>query len=130
VADLPWPHNLFRCGWAERFAAATDHLDARSELQAATADTARALSPDEVAACPVHQTDWKRAASIAVAVVEAGGDLDDLDRSVEGLEFDLVDAAASFFYHPIFLDGDGLGNGQHRVCAMKLGGAQRCPIED
>jgi hypothetical protein len=35
----------------------------------------------------------------------------------------------SFFREPIFVSGDRLGNGQHRVCALRLAGVERCPIE-
>jgi hypothetical protein len=42
---------------------------------------------------------------------------------------DSGEALWSFFREPIFVSGDVLGNGQHRICAMKLARVPRCLIE-
>jgi hypothetical protein len=54
----------------------------------------------------------------------------DLASKEAGLDKCTAWAALSFFVEPIFIDGHRLGTGQHRVCAMKMAGAARCPIED
>jgi hypothetical protein len=47
----------------------------------------------------------------------------------EGLEDEDLWAAVRFFREPIWVDGKRLGNGQHRVCAMKVSGVRRCLAE-
>ena len=44
-----------------------------------------------------------------------------------GLDQEECEMLWSFFAEPIFCSGNSLGNGQHRVCAMKLAKVPRCP---
>lgn len=122
VDDLPWAHNPFRCRWKKEFdATGTGDFGA----------FVRGLAPDELAECPYHDglTDWVEAARVAVELVEAGGpDPGDGYEPAETHTGCTPWAIVSFFAYPIHLDGDRLGNGQHRVCAMKVTGVERCPI--
>ena len=124
VSDLPWADNPFRCRWKTQFdAAGTSDFG----------EFVRGLTPEELAECPYHDgsTDWVEAARVAVELVEAGGP-DPVDGYVQADTHTVCTpwAIVSFFAEPIFIDGDQLGNGQHRVCAMKLAGVERCPIEE
>lgn len=132
VDSLPWPHHPFKCRWTERFERVLAAGAPESEHRAAVRDLALSLTPAELAACPYHDADWRAAAAAAVTLAKSG------DTSCEALaaviasqEMDdsTAEALCSFFKDPIFLSDDGLGNGQHRVCAMKLAQVPRCPIE-
>jgi len=132
VDSLPWAHHPFRCRWAARFERLTPDDAPEAERRAAVRDLALSLTPAELAACPYHDADWRMAAETAVALVESGDtSIEALERIVASLRLDgnTAEALCSFFSDPIFVAGDGLGNGQHRVCAMKLADVPRCPVE-
>ena len=88
----------------------------------------------KVKSCEYHRPDWTKAAEVACSLVERGltGDMHafDLASKEAGLDECTRWAALSFLVEPIFVDGPRLGNGQHRVCAMKMAGVERCPIEN
>ena len=84
--------------------------------------------------CYYHEPDWALATEVAIEAVKTRQDTD-VETAValaEAREADEATAWAVYwlFAHPIFIDGRSLGNGQHRVCAMKVAGISRCPIED
>jgi hypothetical protein len=95
---------------------------------------ARSFSKAQVGRCPYHRPDWNIAAEVAVTCwQEARGDyLSDVGEALS--QVDLTEetrwAAESFFIEPIWINGPSLGNGQHRVCAMKLAGVPRCLVEE
>jgi hypothetical protein len=106
------------------------HLD-DGEAQAVMRSMVLGLTPTEVAACAYHEPDWQRAADTAVALVERTGELtfQDLDEAGRSTDDKTRWAFYSLKFDPIIWHGgDGLVNGQHRVCAMKLAGVSRCPI--
>jgi hypothetical protein len=129
VAAMPWPFDLFNCDWRER-AGSVEGLDLGG-CQAAMRSMVESLSPDEVSACSYHRPDWPLAADTAVALVERTGDLadDDLATAARSMDSETAWALYSFVGQPIIWNGgQRLGNGQHRVCAMKLQGVERCPV--
>jgi hypothetical protein len=111
----------FKCRWKQEFNA--------SGIES-FGDFVRTLTPAQIAECRYHATDWMTAARVAVELVEAGATDDDIDAAAEAHDPCTGYAIASFWAEPIFVDGRRLGNGQHRVCAMKLAGVPQCPIED
>jgi hypothetical protein len=132
VDTLPWGEHPFRCRWASRFERVASRDASDAERRAVVRDVALSLTADELAACPYHDGNRHQAAEAAVALVETG------DTSIEaintviasrGLDDRTAEWFCSFFSEPIFVVGDTLGNGQHRVCAMKLAKVLRCPIE-
>jgi hypothetical protein len=131
VEALPWPSDLFRCPWRERIADVLDGSD-ESGRQAATRSLVLGLTPEEVAACPYHQPDWLLAARTAVALLESDRfSLEHLSSAaqVAGMDRDTEEAMYGFIWEPIIWNGGArVGNGQHRVCAMKLAGVPRCPV--
>lgn len=129
---LPWPDHLFRCHWARLFDEATRCASTGAERRHIVRTVATALSRDEVGACEYHSARWDVAADIAVQLARSG---DTSWSAIAAAEraYDLGGATAqalySFFADPIFVSGESLGNGQHRVCALKLARARHCPIE-
>jgi hypothetical protein len=123
VNDLPWAHLPFKCRWKRDVAAS--HCDSFG-------DFIRSLTPAQIAECEYHVgTDWVIAAHVACELVEAGTTTpDDFSSAAAGHDACTGWGIVSFRSHPIFLNGDELGNGQHRVCAMKLADVARCPIEN
>jgi hypothetical protein len=114
VGSLPWPHLLFKCRWRDRFVLASE-------------------APAALTECPYPAIDWHAAAAAAVALVEAGdASTAAIARAARErkLDPDTSEALFNFFADPIFCSGESLGNGQHRVCAMKLAKVPRCPIEE
>jgi len=133
VADLPWAHNPYKCAFADDFKATApadiDFDDSREYF----ASFAAALPPEQVQTCRYHAANWHVAAEAAIRVWHDNAP--DVDTEVErllaaGESEDTVEAMCSFYWEPIFVSGARLGNGQHRVCAMKLAGVPRCLIED
>ena len=129
---MPWPENPFKCRWVTRFTDAVPDDAPDSQRREIVRDIALRLTPVEVAACSYHGADWRTAAALAIAAVESGetswNALDDAVRA-SSLDDETTEALLSFFVEPIFVSGTSLGNGQHRVCAMKLAKVPRCPIE-
>jgi hypothetical protein len=136
LASLPWGHGLFNCKYSQLFESAVrDVPPDREELgQPLVEAVARSLSSDQLRRCPYHPPDWKLAAEVAIECWQNREPFDDFFAIEEALaRADLPGesrwAAESFFVQPIYLDGPFLGNGQHRICAMKLAGVDRCLVE-
>lgn len=133
VAALPWPHNPGRCAYLDRFL----ELELSYPSDAAAVAGAHwfvSLDPADTA-CPAHRADWSAAAGAAVAVLEAGT-ARERDALLNALTAtnpppETVRAAASFFTQPIaWVPGSStVINGQHRACALKLAGVQRCVVD-
>jgi hypothetical protein len=136
VASLPWPHHPFKCPHKHKFEAAvpTADKDRWENWQPHVEAAIRSLPEDQIRLCPYHRPDWKLAAEAAITGWQECGS-DDASVAAEFLsKIKLPDetglAAWSFFADPIWINGPLLGNGQHRVCAMKLAGVPRCLVEE
>lgn len=132
VKELPWPEDLFRCRWVKEFREASKAAPTTVEQRGAIACYAHQLTTAQLKECPYHRPDWSLAAGTAVELVGRGRvSSTTAAEAADQRGFDVCTASAlvAFFAEPIFVDADGLGNGQHRVCAMKLAKVQYCPIE-
>ena len=135
VSRLPWPHGLFRSSHKPRFdKAAREHPDDSPAAEQRTVEAvARSLSDDDLRRCDYHAPDWVLAAGVAIDCWRSSEDEDLIGIgdaiSHAGLLPPTQLAAESFFIEPIWINGASLGNGQHRVCAMKLAGVKRCLVE-
>lgn len=130
VAGLPHPH--LKCRWKEQHRAAvesaSDDVDGRRRaFERFVSD----LGPERIAQCRYHQTDWHRAASLACKLAAADvSDMGEAGDAAIGAGFDAraIEGAASFFAEPMFIDGDRLGSGQRRSCAMRLASVLHWPL--
>jgi hypothetical protein len=136
VSSLPWPHGLFRCPNVQAFESVTPEADrAHAEkCQSVVEATISSLSDGRLRNCPYHRPDWKLAARLAIDWWRGRrGDDQPTDFALvlaeANLSIETQWASESFFAEPIWIDGPLLGNGQHRVCAMKLAGVERCLVE-
>lgn len=136
VSELPFPFHLFRCPFVERHVDALHAVRTNPEEYSTPDQCARAFRlfvddvGTEIADCPYHLPDSHRAAQRALEAVRRDPDGFDVSADTNGLDDETEWAAWEFFAHPIFISGDRLGNGQHRVCAMKCAGVREIPIED
>jgi hypothetical protein len=134
VEDLPVPHHLFKCRYAYR---------SRELIERYQDDPGRAgkeflatLTDQEAARCPYHQTDWRNVAALSVAVLARVQEGQRQDKAIKAiaLRFNLKDRGEvelfSLFADPIHwgFGTDELGNGQHRVCALKKADAEFCIV--
>lgn len=133
VSTLPFPFHLFRCPFEQQHLRAlelvgVDPDDWETPEQCASAFElfVADLGP-HVAECPYHLPNWKLAAQRAVEAVRPDGSNAEID--LHGLDEQTEWAAYDLFVEPIFIDGDRLGNGQHRTCAMKCAGVAAVPIQ-
>jgi hypothetical protein len=136
VSSLPWPHGLFRCPNTQLLKASTPGADAgdSEKCQAFVEEGIRLLSEAQVRHCPYHRPDWTVAARLAIDWWRERGredQLGDFALAVADARLSAATrwAAESFFAEPIWINGPLLGNGQHRVCAMKLASVPRCLVE-
>lgn len=135
VADLPWPHGLFRCTHKHLFDASIpdEAKDREENSQEYVEAVARSFSKEQVRLCPYHRSDWIVAAEVAITCWKEAGRGDGSGAGEALSRVDMTEetrwAAESFFREPIWIDGPLLGNGQHRVCGMKLAGVRRCLVE-
>jgi hypothetical protein len=147
VADLPWAHHPFRCPYSREFNAAVprsrvphghgapewvpEFSEAARHIYIAA--FARSLTEEQVRGCAYHRPNWLWAAAAAVACFERGirPEPEEVVREARaaGETDETAEACCSFWVEPIFLNGPVLGNGQHRMCALKLAGVPRCLIE-
>ncbi len=103
--------------------------------QAFVEEGIRSLSEAQVRHCPYHRPDWTVAARLAIDWWRERGredQLNDFALAVADVTLSAATrwAAESFFAEPIWINGQTLlGNGQHRVCAMKLASVPRCLVE-
>jgi hypothetical protein len=128
VESLPWPRHLFRCELAKDVI--VEIVEDLELEQAATRDRVLGLSTAEVRACAFHAPDWVTAARIATDLAAAGRlDPRGVGAAMCDLDAETAWALLSFVAEPIIWNGGlALGNGQHRVCAMKIARVDRCPI--
>ncbi|HEX4304841.1 MAG TPA: hypothetical protein VHZ54_02285 [Solirubrobacterales bacterium] len=136
LANLPWPQAIFRCRYTALFDAAIREVpaDRPESAQPLVENVARSLTPEQLSQCDYHRPDWVLAAELAIDCWRERGSVRRSDIGVAlderlVLSDDTRWAAESFFIEPIWIDGPLLGNGQHRICAMKLAGVRRCLVE-
>lgn len=136
ATELPWPHSLFKCPYAERAKAlARTYPDTPGVAQVAHAELFLQLHPEEFAACPYHQADdWEAIAQAVLAHAEAeqAGEDDRAEElyAMEHLsERDRKWARQMVADHLWWDEGQTrITNGQHRVCAMRAAGVTSLPV--
>jgi hypothetical protein len=133
VESLPFPFHLFRCPFEGDHLRALAASGARSGERATPLQLARAFEVFrsdkgvELATCPYHTPNWSLAAERAASAVNPDGS--HREPATHGFDEDTAWAAWSMFFEPIYLDGERLGNGQHRTCALKCANAVAVPVE-
>jgi len=135
VPLLPFPHHPFRCPHAQRFADLAGTYD-EAPPTVVGAHWYLTLSAEDFEECPFHQADWLAVAEASVAILEA--------LPAEASNEEVIDSCAesalageemrwlrSLFSEPIvWIPGEQeLTNGQHRTCALRAAGAERCVVE-
>lgn len=136
VVDLPWPYRPFRCAYYPRVKWLLD-AEEPGDAQAASycGEMLTRLTPEEVAGCPFHTVDWRRAADLAVSLhragVKPGTEGFDASALTGGAGEGELSAIRSFWTEPISWQRGqaSVSNGQHRICALKLSGATHALIE-
>jgi hypothetical protein len=137
VEDLPVPQHLFRCRYADRSRELADRYEDEADPGRAGGEFLAMLTSEEAAQCPYHQVDWKTVAALSVAVLARIQEGQRQQRAIAAVsrrhELSVEDAWAlgSLFWDPIHwsFTSDELGNGQHRVCALKRSDAEFCVVE-
>lgn len=132
VAELPWPWHPFKCRWEERFKQLVPHYDDLDDSERARHFGAMiaGLSEQELGQCPYHVADWRLAAELAVIFHR-----NEKSPAAQGFEREVrklgggpaeIEAIRSLWEEPIsWTPGSPVvGNGQHRVCALKCAGAE------
>jgi hypothetical protein len=135
VSALPFPHGPFRCPHKQRFSEIGRFYEDASGTVVG-AHWYLTLTSDDFAACSFHACDWLRVANASVDVLEslsADATYDDLIAacSAQGLPKAEAEGLHSLFAHPIdWTPGSPtLTNGQHRSCALRAAGAERCVVD-
>lgn len=136
VSSLPFPFHLWKCPFEARHLRALEVAGAEPDDYATPEQCSNAFRifvadlGEAIATCPYHQPDWKVAAERAVEAVRRDPGGSPAEPETRNLDEETDWAAWEFFTEPIFVDGGRLGNGQHRVCAMKCVGVRAAPIQD
>lgn len=135
VEDLPVPHHLFKCRYADRSGELIELYE--DDPARAGKEFLASLTDEEAARCGYHQADWRKIASLSVAVLARMQEGQQREKAIKAIsrrfklshrdELELL----ILFADPISwgFDTDELGNGQHRVCALKKAGAEFCIVE-
>ena len=135
VEDLPVPHHLFKCRYADRSGKLVERY--QDEPGRAGNEFLTALTDEEAARCRYHQRDWSKIAALSVAVLARIQEGQQRDKAISAISrrFKLSDKdeleLLCLFADPICwgLGAHELSNGQHRVCALKKSGAEFCIVE-
>jgi hypothetical protein len=93
-----------------------------------------------IVGCDYHQADWETATAAAIEALDGAAGLS--SRALASVAAEIAIArggdeltvcmAHSLFADPIFLmrgRQSSLGNGQHRMCAMKIAGIESCVMD-
>jgi len=135
VAELPWAWNPFKCAHRAKFCAALPadlEADQRPPYFAAMV---QGLTQPELEACPYHNCDWALAAAMTVWCfqyrVDPHGEQVSKRVAEQGGGWPELKAISSLFLRPIVWSPQSptVSDGQHRVCALKVAGAERCIVE-
>ena len=136
VNALPFPFHLWKCPFEQRHLRALETVGADPDDYANPEQCSNAFDifvadlGAEIVACPYHLPNWKLAAERAIEATTRDPHDAITKLAIEDLDNETEWAAWEFFAEPIRLDGNRLGNGQHRTCAMKCAGVLAAPIED
>jgi len=134
ASQLPWPHGLFKCPYADR----ATHLAAtypKGHGTTAHAELFTQLRKDDFAACPYHQADdWGAIADAVLAFAAAQRDSGDepVDRSAYAAP--LSDRDRGWFRSLINgrirwdTGAQHLTDGQHRLCALRAADVTVVPV--
>ena len=141
VDQLPSPHHLFRCPFAREHKRCVAAVGESSAGLAVAFDRFAAAVAPRTWQCDYHHADWETATAAAIAALDDAAPWAS-SRALASVAAEIAGArggdemtmwmAHSLFADPIFLmrsDLPALGNGQHRVCAMKIAGVMRCVID-
>lgn len=135
AAELPWPHSLFKCPYAERGKdIARTYPGGRRADQTAHAELFAGLTEEEFAACPYHRGDWPAIAEAVLAFAEVNEDEEpERASALYAMEHlsprDREWAQRMLSDHIWWEEGStSLTNGQHRVCAMRQASVARVPV--
>jgi hypothetical protein len=135
VAALPFPHGPFRCPHNQRFLELARTYD-DLERTVVGAHWYLTLSPEDFARCPFHQCDWRKVADRSVAILDSlapDATHDDLVAacSEQDLQEQELEGLLSLFTFPIdWTPGSpSVTNGQHRLCALRAAGAEKCVVD-
>jgi len=125
VADLPSPHNPWKCSNSPRF----------RELSVAQGQLAHGISAGElfrsgltaaeVRSCPIHQVDWNAIGLEAVRIAAAGGSAEVMLATAKrslALNGGAKRLLVSLFESPIMLRDSSYIDGQHRACGLWFSG--------
>jgi len=136
VAELPPPHNPFKCAFATRFAEMQRELGPQeptdAELLALGERFLASLTDEDSKTCPFHDADWRSIAEESVRILGAS-----TARSAD----DLAEAARtsalpsqekrwleSLVRVPVTVGGQAYEDGQHRGCALRFSGASHALV--
>lgn len=140
VDELPCPQRLWKgaCPLKEEHCRALDEVGERPGRHRLAFERFLAEGGSRMGECEYHEPEWHLAASVGVEVVQRGvPDGPDAGFAAAGLvraqggDSATARFASSFFEHPISVIAEGcaLGNGQHRVCALKASAVSCCPVQ-
>jgi len=132
IGDLPFAHLPARCAHRARYdallAALPDDPNAR---EAADAQFFVTLTPDDQAACPYHDGDWRAIADASVALLDGLAPDADIDDAIDLARTLIDDETARLWLVSLVADpivfspgAPSVTNGQHRACALRCSGAQ------
>lgn len=136
VGDLPPPHLPFRCAFAGRFQEMKDQLGDReltnAEIVALGNRFLASLTAEDREACSFHAADWRSIADESVRIYESSS-----SRTPEALAATAATSGlppaerrwlASLFRTPVVVHEHSYGDGQHRGCALRFGGASHAVV--
>jgi hypothetical protein len=138
VNTLPFPFHLFRCPFVGTHLRALEAAGADPDSYATPEQCSQAFrvfvtdTASKLTTCPYHQPNWNLAAAKA-STAARGAPTEAKSRirpDTTGLDHETAWAAWSLVAEPLWINGDRLGNGQHRVCAMKCADVLEIPIEE
>jgi hypothetical protein len=137
VAELPFPHNPFRCRHHARFEllAAARSREAR-ETGKVGREWAATLTEADFDACPRHVGDWLLIARTSVEALRVGQAAKSLNACLEHVIRVLGDTPEAEWCVALFADPitwspgrASATDGQHRICALRAAGAPQTVVE-
>lgn len=139
VSEIPMPHLLFKCLYAQRSLELVERYKDSYEGDPGRAgrEFLARLTDEEASRCSYHRADWRTVAALSVAVLARLQEGQARDKAIATLarRFSLSaedqSALRWLFWDPIHwgFEAEELANGQHRVCALKRAGVEYCVVE-
>jgi hypothetical protein len=117
VEDLPAPHHLFKCRYADRSGALIERY--QDDPGRAGSEFLATLTEQEAARCRYHQADWRKVAPLSVAVLARMQEGQRRDKAIMAISrrFKLSDRDKSEL-HFLFADP---------ICGIRYGRARQRP---